>query len=109
MIWFGKSFIEFCKSFINLIKLVSTRTCSSARVRGYTIAKITAHTPGPHIMILGQMEVAGLCQEMKHSQQVIARFSTDKISPLTRSGAQVLFTLSVVSRFSLIFFNSGKT
>ena len=33
MIWFGKSFINFCKSFINLIKLVSTRTCSSARVR----------------------------------------------------------------------------
>ena len=24
MIWFGKSFIEFCKSFIHLIKLVST-------------------------------------------------------------------------------------
>ena len=36
MIWFGKSFIKFCKSFINLIKLVSTRTCSSARVRGQT-------------------------------------------------------------------------
>ena len=35
MIWFGKSFIKFCKSFINLIKLVSTRTCSSARVRNY--------------------------------------------------------------------------
>ena len=34
MIWFGKSFIKFCKSFINLIKLVSTRICSSARVRG---------------------------------------------------------------------------
>ena len=33
MIWFGKSFIKFCKSFIDLIKLVSTRTCSSARVR----------------------------------------------------------------------------
>ena len=33
MIWFGKSFIKFFKSFINLIKLVSTRTCSSARVR----------------------------------------------------------------------------
>ena len=33
MIWFGKSFIKFCKIFINLIKLVSTRTCSSARVR----------------------------------------------------------------------------
>ena len=33
MIWFGKSFIKFCKSFINLIKLVSTRSCSSARVR----------------------------------------------------------------------------
>ena len=29
MIWFGKSLIKFCKSFINLIKLVSTRTCSS--------------------------------------------------------------------------------
>ena len=28
---------------------------------------------------------------------------------LLRSGARVLFTLSVVSRFSLIFFNSGKT
>ena len=24
MIWFGKSFIKFCKSFVNLIKLVST-------------------------------------------------------------------------------------
>ena len=33
MIWFGKSLIKFCKSFINLIKLVSTRTSSSARVR----------------------------------------------------------------------------
>ena len=33
MIWLGKSFIKFCKSFINLIKLVSTRTCSLARVR----------------------------------------------------------------------------
>ena len=32
MIWFGKSFIKFCKSSINLIKLVSKRTCSSARV-----------------------------------------------------------------------------
>ena len=35
MIWFGKSFIKFCRSFINLIKLVSTRTCSSARVRSW--------------------------------------------------------------------------
>ena len=26
MIWFGKSFIKFYKSFINLIKLVSTQT-----------------------------------------------------------------------------------
>ena len=34
MIWFGKSCIKFCKSFIISIKLVSTRTCSSARVRG---------------------------------------------------------------------------
>ena len=33
MIWFGKRFNKFRKSFINLIKLVSTRTCSSARVR----------------------------------------------------------------------------
>ena len=33
MIWFGYSFIKFCKSFINLIKLFSARTCSSARVR----------------------------------------------------------------------------
>ena len=33
MIWFGKSFIKFGKSFINLIKLISTRTCTSARVR----------------------------------------------------------------------------
>ena len=33
MIWFVKSFIKFCKRFINLIKLVSTLTCSSARVR----------------------------------------------------------------------------
>ena len=36
MIWFGKSFIQFCKSFIVLIKLVSTRSCSSARVGGAT-------------------------------------------------------------------------
>ena len=34
MIWFGKSFIKFCKSFINLIKLVSEWRCSLARVRG---------------------------------------------------------------------------
>ena len=33
MIWFGKSFIKFSKSFINLIKLVSALTCSLARVR----------------------------------------------------------------------------
>ena len=33
MMWFGKSFINFCKSFINLVKIVSTRTCSSPRVR----------------------------------------------------------------------------
>ena len=33
MIWFDYSFIKFCKSFINLIKLFSARTCSSARVR----------------------------------------------------------------------------
>ena len=36
MIWFGKSFIKSCKSFINFIKLVSTLTCSSARVRCYS-------------------------------------------------------------------------
>ena len=36
MIWFGKSFIKFCKNFINLIKLVSTQTCSLARVREKT-------------------------------------------------------------------------
>ena len=36
MIWFGKIFIKFCKSFITLIKLVSTRTCNSARVRHVT-------------------------------------------------------------------------
>ena len=36
MIWFGKSFIKFCKSFINLMKLVCTRTCSSARIRAQT-------------------------------------------------------------------------
>ena len=41
MIWFGKSFIKFCKSFINLIKLVSTRTCSSARVRGQRARVVT--------------------------------------------------------------------
>ena len=40
MIWFGKGFIKFCKSFFNLIKLVSTRTCSSARVR-VTVADLT--------------------------------------------------------------------
>ena len=33
MIWFDKSFIKFCNSFINLIKLVSALTCSSTRVR----------------------------------------------------------------------------
>ena len=33
MIWFCKSFIKFCKSCINLIKLVSSQTCSLARVR----------------------------------------------------------------------------
>ena len=33
MICFGKSFIKFGKIFINLMKLVSTRTCSSARVK----------------------------------------------------------------------------
>ena len=33
MVWFGKSFIKFCRSFINLIKLVGTQTRSSARVR----------------------------------------------------------------------------
>ena len=33
MIWFDKSFIKFCRSFINLIKLLTTKTCSSARVR----------------------------------------------------------------------------
>ena len=33
LIRFGKSFIKFCKSFIDLIKIVNTRTCSSARVR----------------------------------------------------------------------------
>ena len=32
MMWFGKSFIKFCRSFIKLIKLLSTQTCSSARV-----------------------------------------------------------------------------
>ena len=37
MIWSGKSFIEFYKSFLNLIKLVSTRTCSSARVRALAV------------------------------------------------------------------------
>ena len=36
MIWCGQSFIKFCKSFLNLIKLVSTRTSSSARVRDTT-------------------------------------------------------------------------
>ena len=33
MIWICKSFIKFCKSCINLIKLVSSQTCSLARVR----------------------------------------------------------------------------
>ena len=37
MIWSGKSFIEFYKSFLNLIKLVSTLTCSSARVRALAV------------------------------------------------------------------------
>ena len=39
MIWSGKSFIKVCKSFIDLIKLVSTLTCSQARVRGYSEAQ----------------------------------------------------------------------
>ena len=44
MIWFGKSFIKFCKNFINLLKLFSTRTCSSARVRvwGMSIKNLTS-------------------------------------------------------------------
>ena len=43
MIWFGKSFINFGKSFIKSIKLVSTRTCSLARVRTeLAIAKIAS-------------------------------------------------------------------
>ena len=37
MVWFGKSFIKFCRSFINLIKLVKTRTCSSVRAREYPL------------------------------------------------------------------------
>ena len=32
MIWSGKRFIKFCKSFVDLINFVSTRTCSQARV-----------------------------------------------------------------------------
>ena len=43
MIWFGKSFIKFCKIFINLIiKLVSTQTCSLARVRLHAATLRTA-------------------------------------------------------------------
>ena len=48
MIWFGKSFIEFCESFINLIKLVSTRTCSSARVRLEVEVEVLAALSLPH-------------------------------------------------------------
>ena len=51
MIWFGKSFIEFCKSFINLIKLVSTLTCSSARVRveaAAALAVMVLHSVGKY-------------------------------------------------------------
>ena len=58
MIWFGKSFINFCKSFINLIKLVSTRTCSSARVRRAvpagpsTASRAWPAGPGPLVVSL---------------------------------------------------------
>ena len=43
MIWFDKSFIKFCKSFINLIKLVSTLICSSARVKRVDGILVRAH------------------------------------------------------------------
>ena len=43
MIWFGKSFIKICKSFINLIKLVSTRTCRLARVRQLLLQRCVGH------------------------------------------------------------------
>ena len=33
MIWFCESFIKFCTSFIDLIKLISTLICSLAKVR----------------------------------------------------------------------------
>ena len=44
----GKSIIKFCKSFINLTKLVTTRTCSSARVRARRgPARMCAQSSGP--------------------------------------------------------------
>ena len=50
MIWFGKSFINFYKSFINLIKLVSTRTCSSARV-GFWNGHFSARSQSPQCTV----------------------------------------------------------
>ena len=41
---FDTSFINFCKSFIKLIKLVSTRSCSSASVRTHACKLTHAHT-----------------------------------------------------------------
>ena len=52
MTWLGKSFIKFCKSFINSIKLVSTRTCSSARVRPYNWAAL-----GPGVMMQAELQM----------------------------------------------------
>ena len=33
MIWFGKSSIKFVRALLNLLQLVSTLTCNSARIR----------------------------------------------------------------------------
>ena len=59
MIWFGKSFIKFCKSFINLIKLVSTLTFCSARVRIQAEQKFQSNLQRKQIL-----DIFNDCQEM---------------------------------------------
>ena len=58
MIWFGKSFIKFCRSFINLIKLVSTRISSSARVRLEHIENMKAESPISCMPVYEESEAA---------------------------------------------------
>ena len=72
MIWFGKSFIKFCKSFINFIKLVSTQTCSSARVRATwasTHCNICGNNQTPSIVMATTKIHPGINkQESEHCQ-----------------------------------------